>query len=269
MEQLIPIGRFSKMCRLSITSLRYYDEVGLLRPAAVDPSSSYRYYGLAQVRDAERIRLLRALDLPLEEIRLFLGDPDAAIGCHILDLHQRRMEERVADGMRILSYLRQMQGSEVEPVAAATVREVPTQHVLGVERRVPESEVPGVLREAWALLLDAIHRSGYEQIGPVGAEFPDPVHDETAVSMVIFVPIAGRVRGSGAFCHRELPGVRAATITHVGPYVLLDHSYRAVVQWTEQHGYELAGPPREVYRVGPLDEANPTAYQTDLYWPVR
>ncbi|MBA3414804.1 MAG: MerR family transcriptional regulator [Chloroflexia bacterium] len=270
MERLIPIGRFSKICRLSISALRYYDEVGLLRPAAVDPDSSYRYYRLVQVRDAERIRLLRSLDLPLDDIRLFLHHPDLALGHEVLDRHQRRMEERVADGMRILSYLRQMQGNGKESVTAdGTVRRVPHQHVLGVERCVPETEVPGVLREAWALLLTAVLRTGAEQRGPVGAEFPDFVHNEDAVSMIVFVPVTQAVRGHGAVRHLELPSVRAASITHVGPYVLLNRSYRALVQWTERQGYELAGPPREIYRIGPLDEANPTDYQTDLLWPIR
>src|ERR687898_457000 len=72
MENLVPIGRFSKICRLSVSSLRYYDELGLLRPALVDPDSSYRYYRLSQVRAAETIRLLRALDMPLEEVRRYL-----------------------------------------------------------------------------------------------------------------------------------------------------------------------------------------------------
>ena len=54
---LIPVGRFSKISRLSVSSLRYYDELGLLRPAHVDPDSSYRYYLLSQVRTAALKRL--------------------------------------------------------------------------------------------------------------------------------------------------------------------------------------------------------------------
>ena len=78
--QLIPIGRFSKISRLSVSSLRYYDELGLLRPAHVDPDSSYRYYLLSQVRAAETIRLLRALDMPLDEVQRFVAESDADAG---------------------------------------------------------------------------------------------------------------------------------------------------------------------------------------------
>jgi hypothetical protein len=51
-KTLVPIGRFSAICRLSQKALRLYDEMGLLRPAWVDPDSGYRYYALAQAIEA-------------------------------------------------------------------------------------------------------------------------------------------------------------------------------------------------------------------------
>ena len=41
---MLKIGLFSKLSRVSIRMLRYYDEMGLLRPAYIDPDSDYRYY---------------------------------------------------------------------------------------------------------------------------------------------------------------------------------------------------------------------------------
>lgn len=78
MDSLIPIGRFSRITRLSIRALRRYDEMGVLQPAWVDPSSGYRYYRLGQARDAEAVRILRGLDMPIAQIRevLAAGDPD-------------------------------------------------------------------------------------------------------------------------------------------------------------------------------------------------
>lgn len=63
-EDLLSIGRFSHLSGLTIKALRHYDEIGLLRPARVDDSSGYRYYSLAQVREAEAIRRLRSLEMP-------------------------------------------------------------------------------------------------------------------------------------------------------------------------------------------------------------
>ena len=41
---MLKIGLFSKLSRVSIRMLRYYDEIGLLHPAYIDPESDYRYY---------------------------------------------------------------------------------------------------------------------------------------------------------------------------------------------------------------------------------
>src|SRR6185437_12444132 len=81
--QLMPIGRFSRLTGLGVKALRNYAEVGLLVPAAVDDETGYRFYSPEQVDRAEAIRLLRKLDMPLEEIRSTLAaeDPVALRAC--------------------------------------------------------------------------------------------------------------------------------------------------------------------------------------------
>jgi DNA-binding transcriptional MerR regulator len=77
-DDLVPIGRFARLCRLSVKRLRHYDGVGLLPPAYVDEATGYRYYRRDQARDALTIGLLRALDVPLPAVTEVLsGDPDA------------------------------------------------------------------------------------------------------------------------------------------------------------------------------------------------
>jgi hypothetical protein len=67
-EDLLPIGRFARLCRLSVKQLRHYDDLGLLTPARVDPDSGYRYYRPSQARAAMSIGLLRSLEVPLAAI---------------------------------------------------------------------------------------------------------------------------------------------------------------------------------------------------------
>ena len=69
MTDLLTIGQFSRVCWLSINALRLYDETGLLHPAYVDPTTSYRYYRPDQAPVARAIAILRTLDMPLIEIR--------------------------------------------------------------------------------------------------------------------------------------------------------------------------------------------------------
>src|ERR1041385_5531833 len=74
---MLTIGRFADATGLTAKALRHYDEIGLLVPARVDPDNGYRYYGTAQIEAAVTIRRLRALELPLDEIKVLLeGDGD-------------------------------------------------------------------------------------------------------------------------------------------------------------------------------------------------
>jgi len=93
-DDLISIGAFSFRSGLTIPALRHYDEVGLLPPAHVDPRTAYRRYHPDQVRTARLICGLRAVDLPVEEIRQVLDLGDAAIR-PVLEKHRRRLASRL------------------------------------------------------------------------------------------------------------------------------------------------------------------------------
>ncbi len=63
------IGEFSKLSRLSVKTLRYYAQIGLLEPAFTDEYSGYRYYSVKQLQDVKRIYALKEMGFSLEEIR--------------------------------------------------------------------------------------------------------------------------------------------------------------------------------------------------------
>ena len=75
-SKLFAIGKVAKMFHLSVSSLRHYEEIGLMAPEYVDPDSGYRYYSVRQFEVLNTIRYLRALDMPLSEIADFLGNRD-------------------------------------------------------------------------------------------------------------------------------------------------------------------------------------------------
>jgi DNA-binding transcriptional MerR regulator len=94
-DELMEIGRFAAVSGLSVPALRHYDEVGILKPASVDPQTAYRRYHPDQLGDARLICSLRGVDLPLEEIRAVLtadGEPEVQV---VLTQHRRRLAERV------------------------------------------------------------------------------------------------------------------------------------------------------------------------------
>jgi DNA-binding transcriptional MerR regulator len=94
--QLMPIGRFSRLTGVGVKALRHYDEVGLLVPAAVDDETGYRFYSADQFDRAEAIRLLRRLDMPLDEIGATLAAEDPVALRQALVSHQRQLAIRDA-----------------------------------------------------------------------------------------------------------------------------------------------------------------------------
>ena len=92
----LSIGRLARLSGLTAKALRYYDRVGLLSPARVDATTGFRFYAVDQILPARRIARLRAVDLPLDEVRAYLAAADPAAAERILLNHRSRLESRVA-----------------------------------------------------------------------------------------------------------------------------------------------------------------------------
>jgi DNA-binding transcriptional MerR regulator len=92
----LSIGQVARLAGVTPKTLRHYDRLGVLRPADVDPDTGYRWYVPAQVEQVRLVRRLRALELPLEDVRRLLdlvGDRDAFRSA--LAEHRRRIDARV------------------------------------------------------------------------------------------------------------------------------------------------------------------------------
>ena len=66
------IGELSRLCRIPVKTLRYYDSEGLLAPDEIDRFTGYRYYSAARLADCNRIISLKELGFSLEEIKKHL-----------------------------------------------------------------------------------------------------------------------------------------------------------------------------------------------------
>lgn len=87
------INKLREMSGVSTRTLRYYDEIGLLKPARV-ASSGYRIYGQREIDVLQQILFYRELEFSLEDIRKLLATPDfdreQAFTSHLTALHEKR-----------------------------------------------------------------------------------------------------------------------------------------------------------------------------------
>ncbi len=97
MSQWIPIGRFAQISGFTVRALRHYESLGLLVPGRVDPGSGYRFYHPDQLPDALRVRLLRALEMPLQDVVAVMRDPEGPAALERLREHRARVASRLGE----------------------------------------------------------------------------------------------------------------------------------------------------------------------------
>ncbi|WP_078660773.1 MerR family transcriptional regulator [Streptomyces sp. NRRL B-24484] len=127
--ELLTVGQLARRAGLTAKALRHYDRVGLLRPEVVDPGTGYRYYSAGQIAQARLVRLLRSVDIPLEQVRLCLADPDdESVTARVLAGHRLRLRarlDRVRGDLHRIDHLlqdgvaRAMTDSAAQPAATA------------------------------------------------------------------------------------------------------------------------------------------------------
>jgi DNA-binding transcriptional MerR regulator/effector-binding domain-containing protein len=269
-KNLLPIGRFSKICRLTVKALRHYDEIGLLHPALVDPESGYRYYSVAQAAEAEQIRLLRALELPLDEIKAILDERDRAVVRTRLDQHRQRIEEKLAGYQRILDYLgRLIDHQEGGMPYEVKLKQVELQPILGLRTRTSLAQLGRLTGRHLGALFGYLGGLGVRPVGPPMSIYHDPEFLEDDVDWELCVPVERRVTGDARMNGRELPAGKVAYTVHAGPYDEVGPAYCALMAWIRERGHQTLGPPREVYLVGPDQAGDPSGYRTEIAWPVE
>lgn len=120
MDRTLSIGAFSRQCGISISALRFYDQAGLLVPAAVDNATGYRSYSPHQLPAAELLRDLRRLDLSIEQIREF-QQADVAQRAALVSEQVTGFGQRLQDMQATARTLRTRIHSEGEAVPAMQV----------------------------------------------------------------------------------------------------------------------------------------------------
>lgn len=91
MKDLFTIGQISRLFDINIRTLRYYDEIGFLKPEYIDTNSKYRYYSITQFERLNTIKYLRELNMPLVKIKEFLDNREIDILVEMLKDQQKEL----------------------------------------------------------------------------------------------------------------------------------------------------------------------------------
>jgi DNA-binding transcriptional MerR regulator len=269
-DELLPIGMFSRASSLSIKTLRAYHESGILVPARIDPQTGYRSYAVDQLADAAIVQRLRALDLPLEQVKEVLDARDPDTTRRVLSAHRRDMQDRLEETERIVAELQ----SEVAPTTHTPVHlrtEAATQSVR-IRGLVEPDEFGDWLGWAFGELTSFLARAGVEASGPAGGLYAAELADDGPETAEAFVPIAGSLvvpARERVVTVGEVPTARVAVLVHIGDYDTIGDTYRTLGAWVARHAEHAGERVREWYVIGPTDVDDPAQFRTEISWPIR
>ncbi|MEV0235967.1 MerR family transcriptional regulator [Nonomuraea sp. NPDC050786] len=264
---LLPIGQFARLSRLSVKQLRHYDELGLLVPAHVDADSGYRYYRRTQARQALSIGLLRSLDVPLPVIAEVLsGTTGALTGV------RETLEAELARRRRTLAALERVMADGL-PAPAVRVSTEPARPVaMARESAAGAADVARATSAAIGRLTRAMSLTGTPTGPPqlIGL-FPVELDDssfEVRAALVLDRDSSAEPWQRAGLGVEVLPGGAFAGATHVGPYDQISLTAHAVLAWCAERGHPLRGPIREVYVSDPAT-TEPDRLVTHLMIPLE
>lgn len=254
--------------------LRHYDAIGLLRPAHVDPASSYRSYAAGQLGDLNRIVALKDLGFTLEQVRTMLHDEvgiEQARG--MLTLRRAQLEAALAaDAQRLAQVEARLDAIETDgqlPVDAVVIKRIAAARVVeltGVAASFRPEDIGPVVHP---LCAELGHRLTDAQVVPRGrltCYYERSPHHDDEIVVHAAVPAAPQ---PGAHLNgltvTDLPGVDAATIVHRGPMDTVLPTWQRLARWIDANGYRSTGHARELYLETPDDHDE---WVTELHEPV-
>jgi MerR family transcriptional regulator, thiopeptide resistance regulator len=112
------VGELARRTGLSVRTLHYYDEIGLLEPST-HTKSQHRLYGQAELERLQRIKSLRHLGFSLEEIRACLDKPEFSLRA-VIDLHTTRLRAQIKEQTRLALLLETLAAS-LDTASSASV----------------------------------------------------------------------------------------------------------------------------------------------------
>jgi DNA-binding transcriptional MerR regulator len=271
---MLKIGDFSRIARVSVQTLRYYDDLGLLKPVAVDPLTGYRFYTFDQLPRLHRILALKDLGLRLEEVaRLLHDEPSTDQLMGMLRLKETELKERVDEELhrleRVRARLRQLDKEQIMPNYEVVLKKIDPLRVAGLRGKIPSYPEQGPL---WGELEPYL---ASRKITPGGACLTLYYSEEPDIEAEVCEPVAKEFADGGRVkCHTLPEVVQAACVVHNGPFTAIGDAYGFITKWMDSNGYECIGPVREVYlrpaktEDGRASQADPETV-TEIQFPVR
>lgn len=269
----LTIGEFSRLCYVTVKTLRHYEKLGLLSPHEVDEWTGYRYYDVDQMADMVRIKNLKQLGLSLDEICEMFQDGLQQPDQELINQKITHTQKEIDTLSRRLNALQKLRNN------ATKEKEM---------RKITIKPLPSGIVASWRS-----HLSSYSELGPkllsivqpemrrLGCICPPETaycftmdhndnHTPNDIDVEYCEIVAEACEDTDILKFKKLPLVEnAVCIEHRGDYDSFDSTMTEVFRYIEESQWTIDGKPRFNYIHGVWDCEREEDWLTEVQIPVR
>lgn len=271
---MFKIGDFSKLSRVPVKTLRYYDEIGLLKPVGVDRFTRYRYYSVEQLPVLYRILGLKELGFSLEQIaRLLEGELSPEQLRRMLEKRCMEVEQGInqqrAQLQRLETRLKEIEQEGKMPDYEVILKRVESQWVASVRGVIPSYDESGpVFEQLFNELFAYVSSREVRSLGCSLAVYHDKPNGGEVIEIEAAVELSQPIQGNNRVRVYCMPASdTVASLMHHGPFQSIGKAYQAILGWVQANDYRVVGPARERYLSFSRDD--PSKNITEIQIPVK
>ncbi|MCM1039697.1 MAG: MerR family transcriptional regulator [Roseburia sp.] len=280
MKDLFTIGEVSRLFAMNVRTLRYYDDIGLLKPAAVDEKTGYRYYSTREFERLNTIKYLRTLDMSLENIALFFENKEISMMKELLGRQKDQIQERIREleriGTKIDNRLLLLEEAESVSKDQIVVREIEKRRVVRLRKEIAvtdDLELP--LRELERLYdLEPIIFLGKVGVSIAREKLCRREYTSFSAVFVLVEPTDAQMAECGRTRREACFGdfIEAGTYLSIcfrGTHTQAAAYYEKLLSYAEENQLTVCGDSVEITLVDAGLTNDASAYVTQLQIPVR
>lgn len=260
---LYRIGMFAAMNRVTVKTLRFYEEQKLLIPAYINFENGYRFYELSQMQVLHKITALKQAGFTLEEIQKLNNGCDENA---ILLKKKSELMSKIADLTKQLSIIEMYLTEKADTIASPVlIKKIPKVTVAAIKSKIESyDDLFEIMPKMGALM----EKNGCECSLPEYC-FTNYI---TTTGEIIIETCEAVVEAKSELENlyfKEFPEVQAACIFHKGSYNNLAQSYEQLLKYIEENGYKICGDFRESYIDGVWNKSDESGWLTEIQIPVN
>lgn len=266
------IGEFSKLTQVTIRMLRYYDEMGLLKPAEIDKWTGYRMYSALQIPVLNKIVYLRDSGFNVAEIAVAINNQDDSFIIEQLDNKHEEIERAIRVEKEKLKKIelakKELKSTKNEMHYNISIKSIPSYQVLALRRIIPDYYAEGDL---WQEFSAFAAQYQVEISNNTFSIYHDMEYKVANVDVELCALVKNKEKSIEDFIYRNTEPIPIMACTMVyGAFSNIAGAYLAFAEWLQKYSqYRMTGQTRQIVHRGAWNENDPEKYLVEIQSPLE